>query len=139
MSLSQLRRRVDALYRKLAPELEVARLRRLAEDYCEEWDVAVASHQEPPPFDPVTDGPKHLAQRIAETGARLNTYMNLRRYLRGCRERGLPPQRPRIPARPAPLGRTRRLPRNTPLGRPRPLTPQAAGADAFRNKRDTPE
>ncbi len=91
MSLSQLRRRVNALCRKLAPELEVARLRRLAEDYCEEWDAAVANHQEPPPFDPVTDGPKHLAQRIAETGVRLNTYMNLRRYLRNCRERGVIP------------------------------------------------
>ncbi len=91
MSLSQLRRRVNALCRKLAPELEVARLRRLAEDYCEEWDVALANHQEPPPVDPVSDGPKHLAQRIAETGVRLNTYMNLRRYLRNCRERGQTP------------------------------------------------
>ena len=111
MSLHHLRRRVDALCRKLASELDIVRLRSLAEDYCDEWAVAVAEGKEPPPALPVVslelDGPhprengalvlvetgtamvprqpEPFLRRVANAGFRLNTFMNLDRYLEGCR------------------------------------------------------
>lgn len=118
MSLYRLRRRVDALCRKLAPELDVVRLRRLAEDYCDEWAVAVADGKEPPPALPVAslelDDPCHPHEngdvvpvetgnarvrrkpepflgRIADAGFRLNTFMDLHRYLKECRDQGTIP------------------------------------------------
>ncbi len=115
MSLYQLRRRVNALYRKLAPELAVVRLRSLAEDYCDEWAVAVADGQEPPPVSPAAspepDAPCHLEgngggvaaetakpktgrqpepfiRRIAAAGFHLDTFMALQKYLERCRSQG---------------------------------------------------
>ena len=52
MSLSQLRRRVDALKRKLAVPFAVAQLRPLAEEFCNEWVTAVSSGKAPPPGAP---------------------------------------------------------------------------------------
>ena len=49
MSLSQIRRRVDTLKRKLAVSLAVVQLRPIAEDFCNEWALAVFSGKEPPP------------------------------------------------------------------------------------------
>ena len=42
-SLSQLRRRVDALRRKCAKELAVVQLRPLAEDFSQQWAVALSN------------------------------------------------------------------------------------------------
>ena len=52
MSLSQLRRRVDALKRKLAVSLAVVQLRPIAEEFCDEWALAVSLGKEPPPVSP---------------------------------------------------------------------------------------
>ena len=47
-TLSSLRRRVDALRRKMAPYLAILRVRRLANEYSLQWTVAVADRQPPP-------------------------------------------------------------------------------------------
>ena len=62
MSLSQLRRRVDALKRKLAVSLAVVQLRPIAEEFCDEWALAVSLGNEPPPVSPkdVPASPKYI-------------------------------------------------------------------------------
>ena len=77
-SLSQLRRRVDALQRKLALPLAVVRLRPLAEDFINEWDVARFDKKPLPETHP-------FILRIAQHGFRFNTFMALHHYLEGCR------------------------------------------------------
>ena len=49
MPFSHLRRRVDALKRKLAVPLAVVQLRPRAEEYCDQWATAVMSGEVPPP------------------------------------------------------------------------------------------
>ncbi len=83
MSLHHLRRRVDALRRKLAPELAVIRLRRLAEEFCDQW--AVADHQE-------AAQPHPFIKRVADAGFRLPTFMALHKYLERCRNANEHPQ-----------------------------------------------
>ena len=50
-TLSQLRRRVDALKRKYASKLAVVRLRHLAEDFSQQWAREVAECA--PPLNPI--------------------------------------------------------------------------------------
>ena len=69
MTISQLRRRVNALKRKFAPELAIIKLRRIAEAVADDWDP----DQPPEPAD--------VIGRIAKAGFRLPTFMRLRRYL----------------------------------------------------------
>ena len=69
MTLSQIRRRVNALKRRFAPELAIIRLRRIAESVSEDWDP----DQPPEPADVIT--------RIAKAGFRLPTFVRLSRYL----------------------------------------------------------
>ena len=69
ITLSQLRRRVNVLKRRFAPELAVIRLRRIAEAVSDDWDP----DQPPEPAD--------VIERIAKSGFRLPTFMRLRRYL----------------------------------------------------------
>ena len=69
MTISELRRRVNALMRKFAPELAIIRLRRLAQAVSNDWDP----DQPPEPHD--------VIQRVAKAGFRLPTFMRLRRYL----------------------------------------------------------
>ena len=69
MSISQIRRRVDVLKRKFAPELAIIKLRRLAESVSDEWDP----DQPPEPADVIA--------RVAKAGFRLPTFVRLRRYL----------------------------------------------------------
>ena len=52
MPFSHLRRRVDALKRKLAVPLAVVQLRPMAEEYCDQWATAVMSGEVPPPATP---------------------------------------------------------------------------------------
>ena len=48
MTLSQIRREIEALKRKYAKELAILRLRRQAEEVCDQWERAVNDQQEPP-------------------------------------------------------------------------------------------
>ena len=80
-TLSQLRRRVDALKRKYALELSVNRFHSLAEEFSLEWTRAVGDRQELPQTHP-------FILRIAQHGFRFNTFINLHHYLARCRSRG---------------------------------------------------
>ena len=80
MTISQLRRRIDALKRKFAPELAILKLRRIAEAVSEEWDPS-----EPPE-------PHDVVQRVAKAGFRLNTFGRLSNYLKDIRCQGDVPE-----------------------------------------------
>ena len=69
MTISELRRRVNALMRKFAPELAIIKARRIAEAVSNDWDPS-----EPPE-------PHDVIQRVVKAGFRLPTFMRLRRYL----------------------------------------------------------
>ena len=76
MTLSQIRRRVDALMRRFAREIAILRLSRIAESVSDEWDPS-----EPPE-------PGHVIRRIANTGFPLSTFTRLSHYLKDIRRRG---------------------------------------------------
>ena len=76
MTVSQLRRRINALKRRFAPELAILKLRRIAESVSDEWDPS-----QPPE-------PGQVIERIANAGFRLPTFGNLSRYLKDIRLRG---------------------------------------------------
>ena len=79
MTLSEIRRRVDALKRKFARELAIIKLRRIAEDVADHWDPA-----DPPE-------PSDVIQRIPKAGFRLPTFSRLSRYLKDTqRQREVP-------------------------------------------------
>ena len=76
MTVSQLRRRIDALKRRFAPELTIIKIRRIAEAVVDDLTPA-----EPP-------DPADVIQRFAKAGCRLTTFASLRRYLNGIQSRG---------------------------------------------------
>ncbi|MCY4415210.1 MAG: hypothetical protein OXE87_02700 [Chloroflexi bacterium] len=80
MTISQLRRRVAALKRRLAPELAIIQLRRIAEAVADHW----TPDQPPEPSD-VIGG-------IAKAGFRLPTFASLGRYLNDTRRQGDVPE-----------------------------------------------
>ena len=109
LTLSQLRRRVDALKRKYAKELAVVRLRRLADQYSQQWACDISDRKPAPQSQPFIRqiaqsgyrlqdlcGPRHLPETLPRTG----------RYPRflGCylQTSSQDPFRP--PARNAPVG-----------------------------------
>ena len=69
MTLSQIRRRVNVLKRRFAPELAIIKLRRIAEAVADNWNP----DQPPEPADVIA--------RVAKAGFRLPTFMRLHRYL----------------------------------------------------------
>ena len=77
-TLSQIRRRVDALKRKYAAELTAIKLYPLAEDFCLLWTCAVADGN------PVPDTHAFI-RTIARNGVRLDTFTLLVPYLERCR------------------------------------------------------
>ena len=84
MTLAQIRRRVNALKRKLAPELAIIKLRHIAEAVANDWDL-----DEPPE-------PAAVIQRVAKAGFRLNTFMRLQHYLKDTQSREEIPEPRRI-------------------------------------------
>ena len=80
MTVSQLRRRVNALKRRFAPELAIVKLRRIAEAVADDWDPS-----EPPE-------PADIIGRIADAGFRLPTFVGLSRYLKDTRRQGDVPE-----------------------------------------------
>ena len=75
MTLSQLRRRVNALKRKFAPELAIIKLRRVAEAVADDWTPS----QPPSSAD--------VIKRIARAGFRLPAFPRLLRYLDDTRQK----------------------------------------------------
>jgi len=76
MTISQIRRRIDALKRKFARELAIVKLRPIAESVANDWDP------ECPPE------PGDVIQRVVKAGFRLNTFTRLSRYLKDIRRAG---------------------------------------------------
>ena len=80
MTVSQIRRRVNILKRKFAPELAIIKLRRIAESVADHWNP-----DQPPK-------PAGVIARIADAGFRLPTFVRLRRYLEDTRRQGDVPE-----------------------------------------------
>jgi len=76
MTISEIRRRINALKRKFARELAIIKMRRIAEAVAYDWDP------ECPPE------PGDVIQRVAQAGFRLNTFTRLSRYLKDTRRQG---------------------------------------------------
>ena len=76
MTLSEIRRRIDALKRRFARELAIIKLRRIAEAVADHWDP----DQPPEPHD--------VIQRFVKAGVLLSTFGNLARYLNNTRRQG---------------------------------------------------
>ena len=85
-TLSSVKARVRALRRKLARELALLRLRRLAEEHCLQSSVAQADRQAPP------DSYAFIL-RVAAVGFRLSTFMAAHKYLERCRDNNALPDR----------------------------------------------
>ena len=83
-TISQIRRRIDALKRKYAADLTIIRLRPLAEEYCLLWTEALSEGSNPPDS-------YAFIRHIARQGFRLNTFTALHLYLERCREGGSNP------------------------------------------------
>ena len=76
MTLSEIRRHIDALKRRFARELALIKLRRIAEAVADDWI----------PDDPPE--PHDVIQRIARAGFRLPTFARLSRYLKDIQRQG---------------------------------------------------
>ena len=76
MTLSQIRRAIEALKRRFATELTIIKLRRLAQAVSDDWDP-----DRPPE-------PSDVIQRFVKAGCRLSTFTNLSRYLNRTRREG---------------------------------------------------
>ena len=85
MTLSQIRREIEALKRKYAKELAIVRLRRQAEEVCDQWERAVNDQQEPPQ-------PHAVVGKMAAAGFFLSTYITLHHYVKRIREQGKLPE-----------------------------------------------
>ena len=80
MTLSEIRRAIDALKRRFATELTIIKLRRIAEAVSNDWDP------EKPP------APPDVIQRFVKAGCHLSTFANLARYLNITRRQGDVPE-----------------------------------------------
>ena len=82
--MNDLRRRVNALRRKMALALAVVRLRPLARDFCVQWNVALSDHRPSPESRP-------FVRQVVDAGLRLPTFMAAHNYLKRCRSRNTLP------------------------------------------------
>ena len=89
MTLSQIRKEVNAIKRKYAKEIAIFRLRRVAEDIYNDYARAVGDRQDPPK-------PLDIVSRISRKGFRLTTWIHLHNYLEKVREEGDIPEPRRI-------------------------------------------
>ena len=85
-TLSALRARVRALQRKLAPQLALLRLRRLAGEHCLQSSAARADRQPPPES-------HAFIRKVASAGFRLPSFMAVHKYLERCRANNSLPDR----------------------------------------------
>ena len=82
--MKDIRRRVNALRRKMALALAVVRLRPLAQEFCAQWDRALSDSRRLPQSHP-------FIRRVAQAGFRLPTFMAAHRYLERCRRQNALP------------------------------------------------
>ena len=80
ITISEIRRRINALKRRLALPYAVVRITRLADDYAAKCSVAHFDRKPWPDF-------LTLGQAIRKLGYRSDGFNQLNRYLRGCQER----------------------------------------------------
>ena len=82
--MNEMRRRVDALRRKLALELAVIELHRVAWDFAVKWGVALTGGQ------PVPE-PHTFPSKVGATGVRGASHMAALKYLEECRDKSAAP------------------------------------------------
>ena len=107
MTISQIRRRIDALKRKFARELAIVKLRLIAESVADQWTIS-----EFPP-EPVRRHPARRQSRLPPQHLHPPQPLPQRHPARG--QNTLPEHHG---ARPPALGRERPLPPAAPLGTP---------------------
>ena len=90
-SICYLRRQVDALQRRLKPALAILCLRKLAMEFCDDFDEA-ASHEGPQRKDILLDMARMFMPRVGQAGFRLDTFMDLMSYFVRCIDSGAHPQ-----------------------------------------------
>ena len=83
--MKELRRRADALLRKMALPLAVVRLCPVAEEMCRQWEEAITQDQPAP--DPLS-----FIRKVRGKGLRLPTFMAVHRYMEGCQRENRIPQ-----------------------------------------------
>ena len=79
MSLTQLRREVNSIQRRLIRELRVVRARRVAEDYCDLWADLVSRKKLPP-------DPFRLLKKLFQHTRSPGDFAAADSYLNRCRE-----------------------------------------------------
>ena len=89
MTLSQIRKEVNALKRKYAKQITIYRLRRVSEEIYNDYARAVGDRQDPPKT-------LEIISRISKKGFRLKTWIHLHNYLDEVREQGDIPEPRRI-------------------------------------------
>ena len=89
-SISYLRRQVDSLQRRLKPALAILRLRKLAMEFCDEFDQAAA--RQGPRRETLLEMSRMFMPRVGQAGFRLDTFMALMRYFTRCIDRNSHPQ-----------------------------------------------
>ncbi len=80
-SLAGIRRQVDALQRRFARELAMYRVKPVAEQVVQLWNIAIAKQQPKP--DPVS-----CIRKFIDAGFRLPSFKDLHIYLKDCRKYG---------------------------------------------------
>ena len=75
MTISQIRRRIDALKRRFANELAIIKARRIAESIVDDWVPS-----QPP-------DPSRVIKRFADANCRSSTFGNLHGLINDCRRR----------------------------------------------------
>ena len=84
MHLNEIRRRIDALRSKMALELAVIELHRVAWDFAVKWGVALARGQ------PVPE-PHSFPRKVGATGVRVTSHMAATKYLEECHSKNTAP------------------------------------------------
>ena len=84
--MNDLRRRVNALRRKMARKLAVVRLRRLADEFSLQWAAAIADRR------PALESHPFVRRLVDDAGFRLPTFMALHKYLDHCRRQDAIPR-----------------------------------------------
>ena len=91
MTFSQLRRLVDSLMLKYADELEVYRLRPIAQQFCDDMTSAVTGSKRGRPRS-IQEWGNIFFQRTQERGLRIMGRVHLDSYLNQCLDRRVLPQ-----------------------------------------------
>ena len=98
MNLNEIRRRIDALRRKLALELAVVKLHRLVCEFALKWGIALAGDR------PVPE-PHTFPSKVGATGVRLTSHMAAVKYLEECQDKKTAPEAQKLLYRLMPCAR----------------------------------